>query len=188
MNDVLIICQDYQQQRQIKEVLLKLKVTNVMYASSIEIAKKKMLEKYFELIIIDTTLSSAIYLDFAKNITKTSNSQVLVLLKVEFYDNLSFELEQMGIYTLAKPYTKITLFNVLKMCSIAIKNINKIQNEVTKLQKQITSIRLVNQAKLILIQKFKISEDEAHHFIEKKAMDYQTTKVIIARKIINKYS
>ena len=31
-----------------------------------------------------------------------------------------------------------------------------------------------------------MNEDEAHHFIEKKAMDYQTTKIIIAKKIINK--
>ena len=182
MNGILVICCDQKNLLMIKEVLFKLKSQNIFYVENIDKAKKMMLEQHFELIIVDSTLSSKNYIDFVKNVIKVTNSQVLLMLKSEFY-----ELEQMGIYTLAKPYNRTTLFNVLRMCSVSIRNINKVKNEINKLQKRLVALKLVNQAKLILIQKFNMNEDEAHHFIEKKAMDYQTTKIIIAKKIINKY-
>lgn len=187
MNGILVICCEHKNLLMIKEVLFKLKSQNIFYVENIDKAKKMMLEQHFELIIVDSTLSSQNYIDFVKNVIKVTNSQVLLMLKSEFYENIAYELEQMGIYTLAKPYNRTTLFNVLRMCSVSIRNINKVKNEINKLQKRLVALKLVNQAKLILIQKFNMNEDEAHHFIEKKAMDYQTTKIIIAKKIINKY-
>ena len=123
MNGILVICCD-QKICVLKEVLFKLKSQNI-FMSKILIKLKMMLEQHFELIIVDSTLSSKNYIDFVKNVIKVTNSQVLLMLKANFMKNIAYELEQMGIYTLAKPYNRTTLFNVLRMCSVSIRNINK---------------------------------------------------------------
>ena len=49
-------------------------------------------------------------------------------------------------------------------------------------------IRLVNKAKWILISELKMSEPDAHRYIEKQAMDRHITKQTIAEEIIKTYT
>ena len=48
-------------------------------------------------------------------------------------------------------------------------------------------IRIVNRAKLLLIEQLKMTEKEAHRYIEKHAMDRCVTRRDIAEKIISIY-
>ena len=48
-------------------------------------------------------------------------------------------------------------------------------------------IRLVNRAKFLLMQKLKLSEPEAHRYIEKEAMNRSLRKKAIAEGIIRTY-
>ena len=49
-------------------------------------------------------------------------------------------------------------------------------------------IRIVNKAKWFLISELQMEEDEAHHYIEKQAMDQCVSKRVIAENIIKTYS
>lgn len=49
-------------------------------------------------------------------------------------------------------------------------------------------IRLVNKAKWLLISELKMSEPDAHHYIEKQAMNRCISKRFIAEEIIKTYS
>ena len=48
-------------------------------------------------------------------------------------------------------------------------------------------IRLVNRAKWLLIDRYNMSEEEAHKYIEKTAMDNCATRGEIAENIIRTY-
>ena len=104
------------------------------------------------------------------------------MLKSEFYENIAYELEQMGIYTLPKPYNRTTLFNVLRMCSVSIRNINKVKNEINKLQKRLVALKLVNQAKLILIQKFNRMKMKLIILLKKKQWIIKQLKLLSQKK------
>ena len=54
-------------------------------------------------------------------------------------------------------------------------------------EEKLEEIRRVNRAKLLLISNENLSETEAHHRIEKLAMDNGITKITAADLIINKY-
>jgi len=49
-------------------------------------------------------------------------------------------------------------------------------------------IRLVNKAKWFLITELSMSEPDAHHYIEKQAMNRCITKRVIAEEIIKTYT
>ena len=62
-----------------------------------------------------------------------------------------------------------------------------LRQENVKLQSKIEEIRLVDRAKCALIQYLSMTEEQAHHFIEKQAMDMRTTKREIAEGILKSY-
>ena len=58
---------------------------------------------------------------------------------------------------------------------------------INKLKEKINDIRLIDRAKLTLIQYLKMSEEESHKYIEKQAMDLRITKVDVAKNILKIY-
>lgn len=64
---------------------------------------------------------------------------------------------------------------------------NDMQTEDFKLHKKSEEIRTINRAKLALMQYLGFTEQQAHHYLEKQAMDLRCAKIEIALKIIKLY-
>ena len=63
-----------------------------------------------------------------------------------------------------------------------------LEKKTVTLEEKMDEIRTVNHAKWVLINHMKMSEDEAHRYIEKQAMDTRKSKREIAEGIIKTYS
>ena len=61
-------------------------------------------------------------------------------------------------------------------------------DKTKKLQEKMQDIKIINQAKIILIQKLNMSEESAHYYIEKQAMDTRLPKSKVAENIIRTYN
>ena len=55
------------------------------------------------------------------------------------------------------------------------------------MEEKMKEIRLINRAKWVLIDELKMSEADAHHYIEKQAMDRCVSRREIAEEIISTY-
>ena len=64
---------------------------------------------------------------------------------------------------------------------------NFILKENEKLKKTISDIKLIDRAKITLVEYLNMSEDESHKYIEKQAMDLRITKVEVAKSILKIY-
>ena len=49
-------------------------------------------------------------------------------------------------------------------------------------------IRLINRAKMILMQNLNMTEQDAHRYIEKEAMDRCIKKIAVAEQVIKTYA
>ena len=56
-----------------------------------------------------------------------------------------------------------------------------------KLEAKVADIRIINRAKLLLVQHLQMTETEAHKYIEKQAMDTSMRRRTIAENIIRTY-
>ena len=56
------------------------------------------------------------------------------------------------------------------------------------IEEKVNEIRLVNRAKWLLISELKMTESDAHRYIEKQAMDRCVPKKQVAEEIIKLYS
>ena len=64
---------------------------------------------------------------------------------------------------------------------------SNLKKENDKLHDRIKEIRLVDRAKCILIEYLKMTEPEAHKYIERQAMDLRITKLAVAERILKTY-
>ena len=55
------------------------------------------------------------------------------------------------------------------------------------MKKTISDIKLIDRAKITLVEYLNMSEDESHKYIEKQAMDLRITKVEVAKSILKIY-
>jgi response regulator NasT len=86
-----------------------------------------------------------------------------------------------------KPLKRSVFFQTLQCIRIQRAKLEKLQEEKGNLDRQIRDAKLLNRAKLLLMQVLKLSEPQAHHYIEKQAMDLRISKREVAEGIINTY-
>ena len=76
------------------------------------------------------------------------------------------------------------------MMKVAIAVHYKVQtlsSQTIKLKTKMEEIHLINRAKLLLVEKAGMSEEEAHRYLEREAMDKGIKKTAVAGKVIGKY-
>ena len=62
-----------------------------------------------------------------------------------------------------------------------------VNEENEKLRHIVEDMKIINRAKLLLITCLNMTEQEAHRYLEKQAMDMRMSKMQIAMQVINSY-
>lgn len=150
-------------------------------------ARRLLIERDFDICIINSPLIDESGEKLAKDIATMHTCQVLLVVKMEYYNAISSKVEDFGVVTIGKPLNKNIFWANLKFLKASYNHIQKIKVENRKLTQKIKDIKLVDKAKYLLISYEFISEEVAHKRIEKEAMDLRITKREVAEKILEKY-
>ena len=140
----------------------------------------------FDLIIINAPLRDDYGERLAKFISQNTNSDIILIVKNEDKNQL-YKIEESGIYVMEKPINKFLFIKIINAYIIHRRRYNFIINENKKLKKTISDIKLIDRAKITLVEYLNMSEDESHKYIEKQAMDLRITKVEVAKSILKIY-
>jgi response regulator NasT len=150
-------------------------------------ARRLLIGCDYDVCIINAPLPDEQGEQLARNIATEGISTVLLCIKAEMFDEISKKVEDYGIITVAKPINRSLFWNALKIAMSAHKRMQLIQKENYKLVQKIEDIRLVDRAKCVLISYLSMSEQEAHRYIEKQAMDMRISKKETAERILKTY-
>lgn len=159
----------------------------VKFAYSIAAAKRAYLEHAFDFVIINAPLPDDFGARFAAQVSSSSGSVALVLIKADIFEANYEKMVSDGIFTLAKPTSSQMICQALKWMASARERLRKLERKEASIEEKMNEIRLVNRAKWLLIEHLHMNESDAHHHIEKQAMDACTTRGEIARNIIKTY-
>ena len=152
---------------------------------SISKAKRLVLDKEFDIIIVNSPVIDDFGLDFS--IEQSLDCGILMFVKPEIEAEIYYKTYQYGILTLTKPSSKSILLQSLRLLSSAIAKKELIYTKPKNINERLEEIKIINTAKLLLIEYKHFTEDEAHKYIEKRAMDFRQTKIKVAKKIIDEY-
>ncbi|MDD4565565.1 MAG: ANTAR domain-containing protein [Eubacteriales bacterium] len=150
-------------------------------------ARRLLLEKDFDLVVINAPLRDESGESLSRYIASKGISQVILVVKSEYFEEVSAHTEEDGVLTVAKPINKALFWSALKLAKSVGSRIKIMQAENSKLKQKIEDIRIIDRAKCILISYLRMSEQEAHRYIEKQAMDMRVTRRVVAEGILKTY-
>ncbi len=156
------------------------------FASDTTEARKILLTSDIDAIIINAPLSDGFAVDFALECAVKKNLAVLMLVPKESFEAASGKLSASGILTLPKPATNETVIQALLLLKSTAFKLKKLAQNKSK-PDTANDFKTLIRAKMILISSFGMSEEQAHKYIEKRAMESRKTKIYIAENIIKSY-
>lgn len=163
------------------------KYAPVQMVSSVSLAKRVLLERSFDFVFINTPLPDDFGTRFAIEISGNKGTVILLLVRNEVYEEVCDKVTEYGILTLPKPASKQMVAHTLNFMAGIRERLRKLENKSLSMEEKMKEIRLVNRAKWVLIDELKMSEADAHRYIEKQAMDRCVSRREIAEEIISTY-
>lgn len=115
------------------------------------------------------------------------HNTAVILLQDTADNKCGYELEEMDVIAIKPQDAPVVLGYVLKTLSVDKKKISGLLNKNTDLLKKIDDIKLVNRAKLVLIQNLGYTEKQAHRHMENQAMNLKITLRAVAMNILKTY-
>ena len=97
------------------------------------------------------------------------------------------DIEQSGVLVLPSDAPESLIVQTIRLLAAVRIQLEQMQHKTEKLEAKVADIRIINRAKLLLVQHLQMTETEAHKYIEKQAMDTSMRRRTIAENIIRTY-
>jgi len=169
------------------EMLKEISCDQIVTLSLCGDARRLLLEREFDLVIINAPLRDESGESLARQIASKGLSQVILVVKSEHFDAVSAVTEDDGVYTVARPVNRAGFWSVLKLAKAVQSRLRRLYAENSKLTQKIEDIRIIDRAKCLLVSYLSINEQEAHRYIEKRAMNLRMTRREVAEGILKTY-
>lgn len=149
-------------------------------------ARRLLSQSSVDLLIVDTPLPDEFGVDFALSMAEQSMG-IMLIVKADVFERVSYQVEDQGVLTVAKPNSRQVYYSSVKLLTAMSTRLQKMERRNQTLQEKMADIRAVNRAKWLLIEKLKMTEQDAHYFIEKQAMDARIPRREVAENVIRSY-
>ena len=187
MESALIVTSSEKGVAYFTELLHAASISQIVARPSCGEARRLLLERDFDLVITNAPLRDESGESLSRTIASRGISQVILVVASEYFDAVSAICEDDGVLTISKPINRAVFWSALRLARAAQNRLSRVQSENSKLKQKIEDIRIVDRAKCILISYLNMSEQEAHRYIEKQAMDMRMPKRVIAEGILKTY-
>lgn len=171
----------------LKDLLPESKYHPVHTVSNISTAKRIVAERVFDYVIVNSPLPDDNGTHFAVDVCAGKGTVVLLFVRNDVYAQVFNKVAEHGVFVLPKPTTKPTTIQALDWMASARERLRRFEKKSLSIEEKMEEIRLVNRAKWLLIDELKMSEPDAHRYIEKQAMDRCVSKREVAEEIIKTY-
>lgn len=187
MDSVLIVSNTSTTMGIISDLFVSQPFSRIVTARSGSEARRALLESEFDLIIIDTPLSDEFGDDFAAHSSECCSSGIIIIVDTDRIGEVSSIVEEYGVFSVPKTVTPDVFYHTTKLLIASKRRVQKLEDENRKLLNKIEELKMVDRAKCTLIQVLKMTEQQAHRYIEKQSMDLRQTRIAVAESILRTY-
>lgn len=159
----------------------------IAYAYSINEAQRKIADRFYDLLIINTPMPDDFGTKFAIDASNDTPTVVLLFVRNDNYHDVYDKVCDFGVFTVSKPLPTQNLTQALDFVKTTRERLRKMEKKTISLEEKMMEIKIVNRAKWTLINSLNMSETDAHRYIEKQSMDKCVSKRQIAEDILNTY-
>ena len=184
---VLVVSASEKFNQSLAGLLPQSRFSPVRTVSGVGAARRELLERPYDLVLINTPLPDQSGVRLAIDLCGDSGTGVLLFVKSEYYAEVADRVEDYGVLTLQKPTSSGLVAQSLHLLCGTRERLRRMEQKTASIAEKMEEIRLVNRAKWLLISELKMTESDAHRYIEKQAMDRCVTRRAVAESIIQTY-
>lgn len=151
---------------------------------SAALARRCLLERFYDLVLIDGPLPDESGEEYALDVAEKCSASVLLVTPQEVYGEVLERVTDHGILAIPKPFPKGALDRAIRFLMAEQSRIHRLEGRLAAAQEKLEELRLVSKAKLLLVEKKRMTEEEAHRFIGKQAMDHGVSRRWIAERLL----
>jgi response regulator NasT len=113
---------------------------------------------------------------------------VILIVKSDSVSSVEEKMMDTAAFVVPKPFNRQLLVQNVRFVLQSREKFQRLQKKNTELKAKIEDIGIVYRGKLFLMGYLDMTEDEAHRYIQKKAMDMRISPRKVAEQIIDTYS
>lgn len=162
-------------------------LAEITSASNGSQARGLLAQREYALVIVNAPLEDEFGHELALLAANRFLSGVMLLVKTDAAEEIARRVERSGVMVVPKPVSRASFFQALKLLQASVSRVQTLQSENRRLQRKIEEIWMVDRAKCALIQYLRMTEPQAHRYIEKQAMDLRISKMEVAQGILQTY-
>ena len=187
MESVLIVSNISSTMGIISDLLKGEQFSKISLAQNASQARRSITEFNYDLIVIDTPLPDENGTDLSMTAAEKTSAGIILIVDQNNVYEISSIVEDFGVFALPKPVAPEFFYQAVKLLSASRKRVMMLEDKNQQLQKKIEEIRIVDRAKLILIQVLKMTEPQAQRYIEKQSMDLRQSRLTTAENVLRTY-
>ena len=184
-NNILVVSGSDQFDATVHKALPEKGLVFVDKKKTATLARRALLEKHYDLVIIKAPLSDEMGHDLAMDISEDYGSSVIIATPREIYDSIWDYVADYGIMVILKPLDFDHISKGIRFLLSVQERMQRYIDQMHKLEEKMDEVKLVSQAKILLMEQKHVSEKEAHRLIGKEAMDHGVSRKMVARNIID---
>ena len=150
-------------------------------------AKELAEDEEYDLICINAPLIDENGIELARHFAATTRSSVVIIVPQKSAEDVNDMLSEHGVLVIAKPINKHLFHHYLQFTDCFRTRMLRVEKENERLKHMVEDLKIIDRAKLLLVTCLNMSEEQAHRYLEKQAMDLRTSKLAVARQVIQTY-
>lgn len=187
MKKVLIVSRSQQGIASLSELLKSENYTQIQVSENTESAKMLVENDEFDLICINAPLLDETGIELSEHFARTTKACVVIIVSQKNADNVNHILMPQGVLVISKPINTQLFRQNIQFAECFRQRIIRFYDENNNLKDLVEDIKIISRAKCLLISCLNMSEQQAHRYIEKQAMDLRVSKFQVAKQVIKTY-
>ncbi len=141
----------------------------------------------YDIVVINSPIEDGSGVELAIEISRETVCGVVLLVQSEKAGFVGQKVIDYGVVVVPKPINKMLFRQSLGVVRAAQKRYAGLSRENERLKSTLEEAKIINRAKFLLMQYLSLSEERAHKYIEKQAMDMRISRLEVARQILKTY-
>lgn len=149
-------------------------------------ARDLLRDNRYDMVFVNTPLENEFGLDLAAAACGHGYG-VIISAASKLCGDIAGKIGDMNVFVLPRPLNKQLLLQTFRFVLAVREKENDLLDKNNQLEKKLQDTKLVDRAKCVLVEYLRISEQDAHRQIQKRAMDMRISLVAAAREILKTY-
>ena len=150
-------------------------------------ARRAALERYFDMVLINAPLPEENGVELALDIAENTSAGILMLVPRDSFGEACDRVVDEGILVAARPLPHGGLGRLLRFLAATQEKLQSVRDQVEKEKEKLEDLKVITRAKFLLVKEKKMSEKEAHRYIQQEAMDTGLSSRRVAESILEEY-